>query len=315
MWRLQHKRLFDIPVLFTPKRTFFLKLCGIVFVCHVLLLLFATFLYKPSHEYERFDTLNRVKTELIVFCPLQKKLKDKKNNKSFNKNKEQKIIGLDQYQKSLMQQKAKGETRKESVSVISVKKPSLQIAREKRGTKAVKSSRVVQKDNSKSSEISLEVVEHEEIVIEIEVQKQVKQEKVAALENQDVKDKSVEIKQELPVQQAVLAQVTSQEVEPLSDDIDLEDVTFVGYQELESLKIGQQIQSVIEQCFKPPLGVAQGISCECCVSIDGVGRASRIVIQKSSKVPAFDIASRSCLQKVSFPQEVRNKTIIIVLGH
>lgn len=97
-------------------------------------------------------------------------------------------------------------------------------------------------------------------------------------------------------------------------DENLDEVIFIGYEQLDKCVISSKIQHAIQQNWAVPVGAAPGLSCHVKVTISDQGTAKAVVVEKSSNVLVYDNAARRALLQVEYPQEVYNKTISIVLG-
>ena len=97
-------------------------------------------------------------------------------------------------------------------------------------------------------------------------------------------------------------------------DIDLENVVFVGYEQLDNSITGLKIQHEILQHWNPPVGIPPGVSCQLRVHVDGQGKAKQIKITKSSGRLVYDVTARQALSACEFPKEIWNKHNTITLG-
>lgn len=98
------------------------------------------------------------------------------------------------------------------------------------------------------------------------------------------------------------------------EDLDLENISFVGSLDLEMIQIKEQIQAEIAKYYKPPVGISKKAVCDLSIIVGAVGKADRVVVKKTSGSIANDICARAALLKVTFPKEVIGKEIIIALG-
>jgi hypothetical protein len=115
------------------------------------------------------------------------------------------------------------------------------------------------------------------------------------------------------VAQSAIAQSASSD-NSSSEDADLENVVFVGYEQLDNTIVGSKIQQEILQHWNPPIGIPPGVSCELCVHVDANGKADSIKITKSSGRLVYDITARKALSACVFPKEIWNKNNTITLG-
>lgn len=100
-----------------------------------------------------------------------------------------------------------------------------------------------------------------------------------------------------------------------AESFDVDNVIFVGYQQLDECVIGSKIQHSIQQCWTPPIGVTPTTSCQMRVTISDEGVACMVKIEKSSGVLVYDTSARLALLQVEYPKEVYGKTITIDLGN
>ncbi|MBP6870200.1 hypothetical protein KBC04_04925 [Candidatus Babeliales bacterium] len=98
------------------------------------------------------------------------------------------------------------------------------------------------------------------------------------------------------------------------DQIDLENVSFVGSLDHETMQIRDQIQIEISKYYRPPVGMSKYAACELAVVVGLDGKADRVIIKKNSGSVANDICARVAVLKSTFPKEVIGKEIIIDVG-
>lgn len=113
-------------------------------------------------------------------------------------------------------------------------------------------------------------------------------------------------KKEEILESSVDAQVTNQ-----SDDEDL-NFTFSGsYRDLEALQQFQELQQEISRCWRPPVGIAQTVSCQIKVTFDWEGNVTQMETIKPSGMLLFDVSSRNAVAAMEAPKFVRGKTFTI----
>lgn len=100
----------------------------------------------------------------------------------------------------------------------------------------------------------------------------------------------------------------------LESDVDVDNVTFIGYEQLGSLAVQSKIQQVVKQNFKSPIGMKKGVSCELTVFVGDSGKSKSVTMVRSSGILVYDTSARAMLYKIEFPKEVWNKKITIMLG-
>jgi len=98
------------------------------------------------------------------------------------------------------------------------------------------------------------------------------------------------------------------------ENIDLENVTFVGRNDLDSIQIKELIKAEISKYYRPPVGTNKDLVCELSVLVGKDGKAVRVTIKNSSGSIANDMCARAALLKVDFPKDVIGKEIIVDLG-
>jgi TonB family protein len=103
---------------------------------------------------------------------------------------------------------------------------------------------------------------------------------------------------------------SAHELEELLEPIDLNDVTFVGIQDLQHLELQQLVATELAKHWKRPLGMDQK-ACIVKVEINKAGNVTTVVIEKSSGVPVFDLSAKAAALKASYPKEIWNKKLAI----
>lgn len=84
-----------------------------------------------------------------------------------------------------------------------------------------------------------------------------------------------------------------------------------SYRDLEALQQFQELQQEISRCWRPPVGIAQDVSCQIKVSFDWEGRLQQQETVKSSGILMFDVSSRNAVAAMEAPKFVRGKTFTI----
>jgi hypothetical protein len=129
-----------------------------------------------------------------------------------------------------------------------------------------------------------------------------------------------EIVHEQDDSQDVLAQALTQveaELQDVSEDeeeLDLDNISFIGSRDLEMMQIKQQIQAEIVKYYKPPVGIAKTAVCKLVFVVGSDRKAIRVTVKKSSGSMANDMCARAAVLKVPFPKEIIGKEITIELG-
>ncbi|HSW77095.1 MAG TPA: TonB C-terminal domain-containing protein [Candidatus Saccharimonadales bacterium] len=147
------------------------------------------------------------------------------------------------------------------------------------------------------------------------VEQSIEQQVITQPVEQQVVTKSVEQSTEQQVAiQSIHNDDSSSHENFLSDDIDMDNVVFVGYQQLENSIISSQIQQEILQHWNPPIGIPAGVTCQLLVHVNGQGKADTIKITKGSGRLVFDVTARKAIDACVFPKEIWNKNNTITLG-
>ena len=157
--------------------------------------------------------------------------------------------------------------------------------------------------------VQQEVVKTPEVVHEESVQEIVEQKIDPVI--QDVKSEEEQI--ELPVEQVQNDETTMADDLEI-EDIDLENIVFVGRDQLDNSIISSKLKIAIEQCWSSPGGIQDGTTCKVRVKVDNQGKAEYVKLVQPSGVRVFDAQARQALFEMLYPQEVWNKTISISFG-
>lgn len=102
--------------------------------------------------------------------------------------------------------------------------------------------------------------------------------------------------------------------ELIDDDIDLENVVFLGRDQFDNSIVASKLKQAVEQCWTSPVGIKKGTICQMRVHINQNGSADEVKIVQSSKIIMYDLPARKALLAMKYPKEVWNKTITIALG-
>lgn len=317
MWPWLRNELSKNSVWLTQRQQFLGRLCIFTFVCHIVVLFLAIFCYKGNRESERFVVSAQKRNTVYVLTPLQKKAKQaaisKKSQASVASSK---VINYETYQKL----KNKKQGVKKSVPKPASKKGSSLTLASLKTNKNVAKNKTNQPVLKKPlmTIVDVTIVEPEKKKPKIEVAKSVpkqeikpepKVEPVIELTQPEVIVESVKEEKEI-----VSEQIDDSSSEPDFEELDLDDVTFIGYEQFDSLAVQNKIQQVVQQNFKSPIGVGKDVTCELSVLVGPQGKSGKVTMVKSSGVRVYDVAARAMLSTIEFPKEVWNKTITIVLG-
>ncbi len=132
-----------------------------------------------------------------------------------------------------------------------------------------------------------------------------------------VVEKVVPEKQEEAVKEAasdvVEIEVGSEDVpsdEASDDGDDFDD----GGEDGEISRDEYALMCAVGRAWRPPRGLKPGLSARLIVAISAQGRAERVDITSSSRVPAYDIAARASLYRAEYPPVFWGKNIAVVFG-
>lgn len=153
-------------------------------------------------------------------------------------------------------------------------------------------------------------VQEKKIIATKKDQKLDQQEKIVEVTNvekvQDVQDRQV-VQPLKPIDEPKKSVLES-------DNLNPEEVTFVGSLDLEMIQIKEKIHQQVAHYYTPPVGLSKKALCELVVYVGSTGKAERITVKKSSGSIANDVSARAALLQVLFPKEVIGKEIIVELG-
>jgi len=319
------------------KRLFYKDIVSIVFIGHLISLGLVIIFDKGQYEQERFVINSNNLQSTVVFMPLRKRVsQDPKMKKSDQADVTKKVISYEDYQHKLALEKKKTtvETKKkvENKSLIKV------VKKESSAKKIVKKSPTTiaqDKPEKKVEKKPVSKVEKEKSLkknpekkptilkpIKEDPLKKKKIEEIKQAVTPDIKtEKSVptekEIVKPVPVEKSIVDSVVepekTEEVEKVAEDIDLDNVSFIGRHDLDRLQIQNFISIEANKYYKPPVGISKKAVCELIVFVDSQGKPE-ITIKKGSGSMANDICARAALLQVVYPKEVIGKEIIVVLG-
>ncbi len=285
----QLKSLFRL----NKRQQFFLQLCVFVLFGHFIVAILFSCLYQGYHDHEKFMVSSKYQSATLVLCPLKKRINLNQKNQKQTAIKDSKVIDYQAYQKQLAEQKEKLLAKKSEVKSAEQKIVKAQTKKDIKKEPVIK--------NKQKPELKI-------VDVEVASKKEVQAQNLPA----QAAKKVPESKKEEVVKKELVEEKAAEEV--LQNQMNLQDVEFVGYEQLDSLMIERLIQQAVQTFFKPPVGIAKDISCEVLVDVSKDGRASLAKVVRSSGIVAYDTSARAALYKTEFPKEVWNKTISIVLG-
>jgi len=336
------------------KHTFIKEIFSFVFFVHVLLVMLLFVGGTSNPKKEKFVINSNNLSSTVVFLPLHKRVPQNKNSsQSTSLDQKRKVVSYDAYQKALQQKNKKHVKKTESKiekkvvqapaakKQIDQKKQAVKVEKPVQKVKAAttlqheKSKLKVQKKASKQVEVKKVLTQSEKKSLEKKsVEK--KNSAIKAVEKVAVKaqEKKTEPVQDLkvdPVQEPEQPQAIEHVVEldsvlaaivendhtqddTIDDDINLDDISFIGRDDLEKHEIQERIKLEIEKHWKAPIGIAKTAVCELAILVDIHGEVLQVTIQKSSGSLVYDMSCRSAVYQSQFPKEVYGKEFIIELG-
>ena len=137
---------------------------------------------------------------------------------------------------------------------------------------------------------------------------------VAAVADVAAQDTAATLALDNPNVQPVGAPLAAEEQVYELDEINLEDVVFLGQEQFDNSVVASKLKQAVEQCWNPPVGIKPGTSCLMRVHINAQGKADYVKVVQSSKILMYDSPARKALFAMQYPVEVWNKTISIALG-
>lgn len=285
MWHWQLSALFKDLFTFSKRQQFFIQLCLLTLFAHLVFLFVMTLVSYGLQSDDRFVVTSQPKSAVYVLSPLQKhveqqKKKNKRRKKSMTASK---VIDDQTYKKELEKQKTTTEqpAKVEQQAVLEISE--------------VKDT-VDQKPIEKKSTVPKTVVKPKKASVALTDQKTIQEKKI----EEKIVSKSVEEKK------------VDQNLQ--KTDLDLDNVTFVGYKDLDHVMIQETIAHVVQQYFKPPAGIDSNVSVELRVQVGDQGKVSKVDVVRSSGIVVYDSSARAAVYKSALPKEVWNKAVSIVLG-
>jgi TonB family protein len=90
-----------------------------------------------------------------------------------------------------------------------------------------------------------------------------------------------------------------------------QDSVYIGQIEMEELDRQEELQQALSTCWKPPVGLREGLECVLIFQVDAEGNVIKVTVQKSSGVLVFDMAARMAISHMQMPQWARGKELSI----
>lgn len=346
MWPWLRNEHFKKFFVLTDRQKFLCRLCVLTFIGHVLVLILGTCSYFGFNEHERFVISSRHGNTVYVLTPLQKQVKTSVKQSKESSVKSSKVIDYGTYEQLKKQQKKEVEKKNTVIAQpVQAKKKSKALASSLAALKEInqvaqKKAQITISEVQVAKKVDLEKKATSPVPKKINVvknQKSLKTQPVVQLKE----EKAIEpLKQDVVVQKehnhkescdqlkdvVELSSTETSAIEPsqnldkanqevlAQDDIDVDNVTFIGYEQLDSLAVQNKIQQMVQQNFKSPIGIKKDVSCELTVLVGDSGKSKTVTMVRSSGILIYDTSARAMLYKIEFPKEVWNKTITIVLG-
>ncbi len=322
MWRWRQNVLYN-------KHYFFKDIFVFVVGVHTLFLLLICVFDTAQLQPERFVLDAQHLQSTVVFMPLHKKVATKNQLSSTEKSSQKKLLHHDEYlalqkkEKSLPAKIEKNTKKDIQKNIKKEQKKDLPVEKKHEHT----AKKVVEKNiikNSQKNTIASKpaAVKENKVVEKKETFKpEVLPQLTATKLQQDEVKKEVTVvpsSPSLPVVQAapILQNIPLQNAldENVDYVIDEDEISFVGRVDLELIQIKEMIHGQVLKFYRPPVGISKKAVCELSVYVGLLGKADRVIIEKSSGSLANDACARAALLQVVFPKEVIGKKIIIELG-
>lgn len=303
MWHLQLDELFKNFFTFSKRQQFFAQLCLIVFVVHLFVLFVFTALSYAFSSHQKFIVSSQNKSSLYVLSPLHKHIEQKKSDKIARKRSmsASKVIELQAFLEELKKPKVEP-----TQKIEQEEQPVLEIVKAQDTTES-KDAKVDSLKKKKKPLAKTQLSTKKALVK--------KQEVKSVIEKPKEQDKAIQKQvEDKPVEHVVKKETETAEKDAQKTDLDLDDATFIGYEDLTKLATQEHITRIVQQHFKPPVGMAADVSVELRVQIGYKGKVDKVDVMRSSGIVVYDSSARAALYKANLPQEVWNKTITIVLG-
>lgn len=298
------------------KSLFFREIIFFVIGLHFLVIVLFCMFGFQGYNKARFSVRSQSQLgSTIVFLPLKKyvdpTMNANKKKSAAKKHQSRKVIDYQSYLAKQGYNVVSGKAPKANpVKKKVVKKTVLKKTKSKVKPTPKKKAKTVQK-KTVAKKLPKKTIKKKVVkkVAEKPVKKKASEKKVQA---QEIKQESV--KEEVPTQKESIVEKKLLTKETKQSDVDLDDVTFVGYRELDKLQLQSKIQQAVELAWRPPAGMPQKTVCELLVTVGSKGKVAKAKVAKTSKIVAFDLSARSAIYKTVFPQEVWGKQITVELG-
>ena len=293
---------------------FWIKLLSVSLVAHALILITVFFLYKDdSCQYNMTVSSKNLRGAPIIFMPFHKVVNAHRINGQIStgagstrtakvglvssvavagveKKKKAAILAAAQEKKKLRAQKLKQHKEKKEKLMLAAKKKK----------EAEKEQEALKLAEQKKREMQQEKEEALKLAAEEKKREAEKKELLAK--------KELEVPQPQPQQPEQLGAIPvagsqQQGGEPAP--------FYVGQVEMEELDRQEELQQVVSQYWKPPVGLRDGLECSLTFMVDADGNATQVVVQKTSGVLVYDMAARMAIAQMQLPSWARGKELSI----
>lgn len=324
------------------KHTLKKEIFTFVIAAHAVLLALLFFCDKGDFEQEKFLIKTNSLAATVVFMPLHKRVPAQSvKSASTDTQKSRRVMSHDAYQKALDRKKAvkkavkkppapkKPIVSKPVVKTVTTEKKSVTSKADVKSPTTLRQEKVkaiVEKNKPKTVKQAVKAVakkaevksivdkKHEKKIATKEVKQPEKIQEVTPVEPAKVEE--AKISEPLKIDEVVASDV--QEVSTVEDeeddDIDLDNVSFVGRYDLEKYEIEEKIKTEIAKHWKSPIGIAKTVTCELGIVVGLDGKVLQVTIKKGSGSLVYDMSAKAAAYQSRFPKEVCGKEFTIVLG-
>jgi hypothetical protein len=97
-----------------------------------------------------------------------------------------------------------------------------------------------------------------------------------------------------------------------SVNADIDDVMYVGRDEIDQIRAQEEVKIGIAKTWKRPAGMSAKVQCQITVTLDKQGN-KQICMEKSSGVLVYDTCAKQAVLAYEFPSIVWNKQLVLVM--
>ncbi len=297
---------------------FWIKLLSVSLLAHGMILLTIFFLYKDdSCQYNMTVSSKNLRLGApIIFMPFHKVVNEHRITGQLS-------TSVGAVKTTTVGLASSSETKKAAATLVALQEKKKQQAAQKLKEKKAKQEKLKELQRAKEQE-KLERAEKKKSKKQkkLEEQKKLKEKKLEEKKKEEIKPpvveepKKEEIKKEVEQSEVAQPQVVNQS-EVAQNGGTQEQVAgeqapyYVGQVEMEELSRQEELQQVISQYWKPPVGLREGLECSLTFVVDADGNASQVTVQKTSGVLVYDMAARMAVAQMSMPQWARGKELSI----